>query len=83
MLIQILGVLIAIVIAAGIIMAIRVWQKKQSYRIFIKTAIIIIVASIVFMLISFILQIIFLVGIPFLIIGVIYLVIGLVNKAKR
>ena len=79
---QILGVLIAIVIVAGIIMAIMVWQKKTDYRIFVKTGIIVVVASIVLMLISFLLQIIFLIGIPILIIGLIYLVIGLVNKAK-
>ncbi len=76
---QILSVLIAIVIAVGIIMAIMVWKKKKDYRIFVKTGIIVVVASILLMFIAFLLQIIFLVGIPFLIIGVIYLVIGLVN----
>ena len=79
---QILGVLIAIVIAVGIIMALMVWQKKKDYRIFVKTGIIVVVASIVLMFISFLLQIIFLIGIPILIIGLIYLIIGLVNKAK-
>ena len=82
MVMQILGVSIAIVIAAGIIMAIMVWQKKKDYRIFVKTGIIVIVASILLMFISFLLQIIFLIGIPLLIIGLIYLIIGLVNRAK-
>jgi len=66
MVMQILGVLIAIVIAAGIIMAIMVWQKKTDYRIFVKTGIIVIVTSILLMFISFLLQIIFLIGIPLL-----------------
>ena len=83
MVMQILGVLIAIVIAVGIIMAILVWQKKSDYRIFVKTGIIVIIASIVLMVVSFLLQIIFFVGIPILVIGLIYLLIGLVSRAKR
>ncbi len=82
MVIQIFGIIIAIVIAAGIIMALMVWQKKKDYRVFFKMGIVVVVASIALMIISFILQIIFFIGIPILIVGLIYLIIGLVNKAK-
>ncbi|MFC1991837.1 hypothetical protein ACFLVC_03850 [Chloroflexota bacterium] len=82
MVIQIFGIILAVVIAAGIIMALMVWQKKADYRVFFKLGIIVVVASIALMIISFILQIIFFIGIPILIVGLIYLIIGLVNKTK-
>ncbi|MFC2005468.1 hypothetical protein ACFLVG_00700 [Chloroflexota bacterium] len=83
MVMQILGILIAIVIAAGIIMAILVWRKKRNYRVFVKTGVIVIFASILLMFISFLLQIIFLIGIPILVIGLIYLTIGLIRRPKK
>ncbi len=82
MVIQIFEVILAIVIAVGIIMALVVWKKKKGYRVFFTTGIIIVSASIVLMVISFILQIIFLIGIPILVLGLIYLIIGLVNRDK-
>ncbi len=82
MVIQILGVTIAIVIAVGIILALMVWKKKKGYRVFLTTGIIVVPASIVLMVISFSLQIIFLIGIPILVLGLIYLIIGLVNRSK-
>ncbi|MFC1988898.1 hypothetical protein ACFLVJ_03610 [Chloroflexota bacterium] len=83
MVMQILGVLIAITITIGIIMAILVWQKKKDPQVFLKTGIIVIITSILLMVVSFLLQIIFFVGIPILVIGLIYLIIGLVSRAKR
>ena len=76
------GVILAIVIVVGLIMALMVWKKKVGYRVFFTTGIIVVSASIALMVISFILQIIFLIGIPILVLGLIYLIIGLVNKAK-
>ncbi len=83
MVIQILGALIAIVIAAGIIMAVIVWKKKKDYRIFLKAGIIIVAASIVLMVIIFLFQIPFPIGIPILVLGLIYLIIGYVNRHKK
>jgi hypothetical protein len=80
--IQILGIILAIIIALWIIMSLMVWKGKQDYRVFFKTGIIVISISIALMVISFMLQIIFLIGIPILILGVIYLIIGLVNRNK-
>jgi len=82
MVIQIFGVIIAIVIAAGLIMGLMVWKKKVGYRVFLRTGIIVVSASIVLMAICFIFQIIFFIGIPILILGLIYLLIGLVNRGK-
>lgn len=82
MVILIFGVILAVVIAVGLIMALMVWKKKKDYRIFFKTGIIVVIASIVLMVICFILQIIFLIGIPILTLGLIYLIIGLVNRDK-
>ena len=82
MVIQIFGLILAIVIAVGLIMVLMVWKKKVGYRVFFTMGIIVVSASIVLMVMSFILQIIFLIGIPILVLGLIYLIIGLVNKAK-
>ncbi len=89
MVIRILAVIIAIVIAAGIIMALRVWKKHRAgkaeeanYRAFFIVGIIVISASIVLMVITFILQILFLILTPVLALGLIYLIIGLVNRKK-
>ncbi|MFC2032386.1 hypothetical protein ACFLUS_03355 [Chloroflexota bacterium] len=82
MVIQIFGLILAIVIAVGLIMVLMVWKKKAGYRVFFTTGITVVSASIVLMVISFILQIIFLIGIPILVLGLIYLIIGLVNKAN-
>jgi peptidoglycan biosynthesis protein MviN/MurJ (putative lipid II flippase) len=89
MVIQILGVIIAIVIAAGIIMALMVWKKKRegkaeeaNYRTFFVVGTIVVCASIVLMAISFILQIFFVIVTPVLALGLIYLMIGLANRDK-
>ena len=89
MVIQILGLVIAIVIAVGIIMALMVWKKKREgrseeadYRAFFVVGIVVISASIVLMFVSFILQILFLIVTPILALGLIYLIIGLVNRDK-
>jgi len=89
MVIQILGAIIAIVIAVGIIMAFMVWKKKRegkaeeaNYRAFFVVGAIVVSASIVIMFVSFILQILFLIWIPVLVLGLIYLIIGLVNRDK-
>lgn len=79
---QIFGLILALVIAAGIITAIMVWQKKKDYRAFYKMGLIVIALSIALIIISFILQIIFVIGIPILIVGLIYLMTGQINKAK-
>lgn len=92
MVIQILGLVIAIVIAVGIIMALMVWKKKREgrseeadYRAFFVVGIVVISASIVLMFVSFILQILFLIVTPILALGLIYLIIGLVirNRWKK
>jgi hypothetical protein len=89
MVIQILGAIIAIVIAVGIIMALKVWKKERegkseeaNYRAFFVAGIVVISASIVLIFISFILQILFLIVTPILALGLIYLIIGLVNRDK-
>ncbi|MFC1870952.1 hypothetical protein ACFLYF_00910 [Chloroflexota bacterium] len=89
MVIQIIGAIIAIVIAVGIIMALMVWKKKRegrsekaNYRAFFVLGIVVISVSIVLMFISFILQILFLIVTPILALGLIYLIIGLVNRDK-
>jgi len=89
MVIQILGAIIAIVIAVGIIMALMVWKKKRegkaeeaNYRVFFVVGTIVVSASIVLMFVSFILQILFLIVTPILALGLIYLIIGLVNRDK-
>ena len=92
MVIQILGLVIAIVIAVGIIMALMVWKKKREgrseeadYRAFFVVGIVVISASIVLMFVSFIFQILFLIVTPILALGLIYLIIGLVirNRWKK
>ena len=80
---QIFGVILAIVIAAGIIVALMVWKKKKDYRVFLKTGIIVVAVSIVLMVVSFLLQIIFLIVIPILVLCLIYLIISLVIRSKR
>ena len=82
MVIEIFGVILAIVIAVGLFMSLMVWKKKTGYRVFFTTGIIVASVSVVLIVISFILQIIFLVAIPILVLGLIYLIIGLVYKAK-
>ncbi len=83
MVIQILGAIIAIVIAVGLIMALMVWKKKVGYRVFFTTGIIVVSASIVLMVIS---RLIFYStvfgGIPILVLGLIYMIIGLVSRGK-
>jgi len=89
MVIQILGVIIAIVIAVGIIMALMVWKKKRegkaeeaNYRVFFIAGTIVVSVSIVLMAISFILQIFFLIVTPILALGLLYLMVGLANRDK-
>ncbi|MFC2008131.1 hypothetical protein ACFLT0_00360 [Chloroflexota bacterium] len=89
MVIQILGAIIAIVIAVGIIMALMVWKKKRegraeevNYRPFFVVGTTVVSVSIVLMFISFMLQILFLVVTPILVLGLIYLIIGLANRDK-
>ncbi|MDP6633181.1 MAG: hypothetical protein QGI51_06745 [Dehalococcoidales bacterium] len=82
MVIQIFGVILAVVIAVGIIMALRARRGKNDYRPFIRLGIAVIVASLVLMIISLLLQIIFVIGIPILILSLIYLTIGLVSRTR-
>jgi membrane protein implicated in regulation of membrane protease activity len=82
MVIQFFGFLTALVILAGIVMALLVWKKGMEFTIFFKAGIIIVAASIVLMIVSFLLQILFFVGLPILLIGLIYLGIGSVKRRK-
>ena len=70
------GVILAIVIAVGLIMALMVWKKKVGYRVFFTTGIIVVSASIVLMVIR--VYALFS-SIPILLLGLIYLIIGLVR----
>ena len=76
---MIYGVILAIVIAVGLILALMVWKKKVGYRVFFTTGIIVVSASIVLMVISLMQHITPLFHIPILVLGVIYLMIGLVR----
>ena len=89
MIITIVGILLAIVILLGILMAWLAWRSKKEgiqlapdYRIFYIMGIVFVALSIVAMVIFFILQIPFYVMIPLGILGLIYLVIGLSNRGK-
>ena len=77
------GVILAIVIAVGLIMALMVWKKKVGYRVFFTTGIIVVSASIVLMVISrLILYSTLFGGIPILVLGLIYLIMGSVGSGK-
>ena len=82
MVIQIVGLLTALVIITGIIMALMVWKKKANITIFIKAGILIIIASILLMIFSFFLQIIFFVIFPIFALGILYLIVGRLNMNK-
>ena len=82
MVIFIFGVILAVVIAVGLIMALMVWKKGKDYRIFFKTGTIVVIASIVLMLVSFIFQVPFYIHLPLFALGLIYLIIGLANRDK-
>ncbi len=82
MVILIFRVILAVVIAMGLIMALIVWKKEKAYRIFFKTGIIVVIASIVLMVVSFIFQIPFYIHLPLFALGLIYLIIGLTNRNK-
>ena len=73
---MIYGVILAIVIAVGLILALMVWKKKVGYRVFFTTGIIVVSASIVLMVIR-VYGLLF--SIPILLLGLIYLIIGLVR----
>jgi len=67
---------LAIVIAVGLIMALMVWKKITSYRVFLLTGIIVISASIILTVIR-VYALFF--SIQILLLGLIYLIIGLVK----
>ena len=73
---QIPVAILAIVIAAGLIMALMVWKKKVGRRVFFATGIIVVSARIVLMVIRFYTL---LFSIPILLLGLIYLITGLVR----
>ena len=73
---QIFVASLAIVIAVGLIMALMVWKKIISYRVFLPTGIIVISASIILTVIR-VYALFF--SIQILLLGLIYLIIGLVK----
>ena len=73
---QIFVASLAIVIAVGLIMALMVWKKITSYRVFLLTGIIVISASIILTVIR-VYALFF--SIQILLLGLIYLIIGLVK----
>ena len=82
MVILIFGVILAVVIAMGLIMALMVRKKEKDYHIFFKTGMIVVIASMVLMVVSFIFQIPFYIHLPLFALGLIYLIIGLTNRNK-
>ena len=83
------GIVFAVVVALGVIVALVVRKRekegrsvKADYRKFYKIGLIMTPLGVIITLVYFLFQIPFFIGLPFLALGIVYLAIGLANRDK-